>query len=165
MTRRHLILWLIAGLTVFAVWVAIAWMSFSFVYGEGHTDRPIIPFIGLYAIGWAAFVVGGILALRQESGPRVALWIVAIGVASRAALLPSNLIQEIDCYRYALDGNVLLHQVNPFAYTPDELPENAPEVSRRPAPDESPTRHRHRLDPLTDLYHPYTIHTDGKRMF
>jgi hypothetical protein len=126
MTRRNLILWLIAGLTVFAVWVAISRMSFSFVYGEGHAERPILPFIALYAIGWIVFVVGGILALRQETGPRVALWIVAIGVAARAALLPSNLIQEIDCYRYALDGNVLLHGVNPFAWSPAELPENAP---------------------------------------
>ncbi len=107
----------VAVLTAAAGW---SWLSVQFVYGEGHADRPILPFLALYALAWVpllALARGRVLA----GGPRPA-WIVAVALAARLLLLPSQLIQENDVYRYVLDGQVVLAGENPYRYSPEELP-------------------------------------------
>ena len=95
-------------------------LSGSFVYGESHEQRPIIEFLVSYGIVWAAFASAVFLVSRGRSAPL--WWILTVAFLARAILLPSNLIQENDVYRYVLDGKVLLHGENPFEYAPLVLP-------------------------------------------
>ena len=46
------------------------------------------------------------------------VWIIFISITARVILVPSNLIQENDVYRYVLDGQVLLNGENPYRYSP-----------------------------------------------
>ena len=125
MNRRQQGLWILAGGLVLLAWIVIAYLSRSFVIGENHQARPIIPFIAIYAVGWAGFALAFAL-MQRSTTPWVIGWIVGVAVIARLVLIPSNLIQEVDCYRYALDGMVAKHGVNPYAYAPADLPTNAP---------------------------------------
>ena len=78
-------------------------MSYSFTYGEGHSERPILWFLLTYAVIWLGFF-HAVRRIRTSQGVSVAL-ILLIGSLSRIALLPSNLIQANDVYRYVFDGN------------------------------------------------------------
>lgn len=52
------------------------------------------------------------------SAKRVLLWVLIASGGVRAILVPSGLILENDVYRYVLDGQVLLHGVNPYGRAP-----------------------------------------------
>jgi len=99
----------------------MAWLSLAFVYGQGHRQRPILLFLGLYAIIFVSYFV----ALRSLSRPlrrSAALWlIIGFAILFRAALLWSHPIQEDDFYRYLWDGSVVAHGLNPYRFTPSEV--------------------------------------------
>jgi hypothetical protein len=99
-------------------------ISQQFVYGENHEARPIALFVGLWLAVWIGFAAAYILLRR---GHQIPLWaIIAVGLAARAILLPSNLIQENDPNRYVLDGEAIIHGVNPFAHSPEEVTSKGP---------------------------------------
>jgi hypothetical protein len=108
--------------------VSISWtlLSREFVYGQGHTERPIIEYLLLYLVAWGAFVFGFFDLVRRKEGPSLST-ILTVAVLARLMLLPSGLIQENDVYRYVLDGQVILSGENPFEYSPLVLPEMASE--------------------------------------
>jgi hypothetical protein len=61
---------------------------------------------------------------RRCADTRIAwLWILGVGVAARLLMSVSGLIQENDCYRYVLDGEAILHGVNPFRFSPEQVAE------------------------------------------
>ncbi|MFT7487948.1 MAG: hypothetical protein ACI9OU_000338 [Candidatus Promineifilaceae bacterium] len=114
----------IGGLCVLAFGLAGALLSRHFVYGEGHSDRPIIPFLLFYTLGWCGFALATLQVWRRCTDTRVAwLWILGVGVAARLLMSASGLIQENDCYRYVLDGEAILHGVNPFRFSPAQVAE------------------------------------------
>lgn len=117
-------LWILAGLVTLGAWFGVSTLSRSFIFGTGHADRPIPQFLLLYAAAWLAFAGACVLAVRTRARPIAIL--AGVGVLARALLLPSNLIQENDCYRYVLDGETLVHGVNPYANSPAELANNTP---------------------------------------
>ncbi len=113
--------WRWVGCSVLLLAAMASWtlLSRSFVYGEGHAERPILSFLLVYGVAWIAFAVA---ARRLALGDRPGPWpIVVVAVAARVLLLPSSLIQENDVYRYVLDGQVLLHGENPYALAPLEV--------------------------------------------
>jgi hypothetical protein len=120
---------LLAGLLVLVYCAGATWISERFVYGENHAARPIGAFLVFYAIGCLGFAGGMVLVWRKA--PASLPWIVGVGLVARVLFLPSNLIQENDCYRYVLDGTNLLHGINPYAFSPDELRLHAPPEYQR----------------------------------
>ncbi len=118
-TGRTSWVWFACGAATLLVAAGWSWLSFSFIYGQGHEQRPILLFLGLYAVAWAA-----VLLLARPSrlslGPGVG-WILLVALLARLILLPSQLILENDVYRYVLDGQVVLSGENPYQYSPREL--------------------------------------------
>ena len=102
------------------------WISSEFKYGEGHAERPILPFLFLYGLVWCAFFMG-FSRLGQSRGRGPLLLILAVGGLARLILLPSSLIQESDVYRYVLDGQVLRAAQNPYHLSPVAAMARAPE--------------------------------------
>ena len=117
--------WVLATALVLLPWAAISVLSASFVHGEGHAERPIGLFLALYLISWSGFALGCFLVWwRLPHGGR---FIIGVGLLARCFLLPSNLIQENDCYRYVLDGEALVQGVNPYAHAPKTIAEEGPD--------------------------------------
>jgi alpha-1,6-mannosyltransferase len=121
------------------VYGGIVWLSRFFVYGEGHVQRPILLFLGLYA---AAFVLYwlAVRALpdlqRQQRETPLLFIIVGSAVLSRAVLLFSQPIQEDDFYRYLWDGQIVASGLNPYSVAPGTVlkpGEKNDEVERRAA--------------------------------
>ncbi len=105
-------------------------MSREFVYGQGHSERPILEFLALYLVAWTAFLTGVLALYKKSERPPLAM-ILFFAVSTRLVLLPSGLIQENDVYRYVLDGQVIMHGENPFEFSPSVLPQKASEDLRR----------------------------------
>jgi hypothetical protein len=55
---------ILLGLASLLGYAWVTWLSFSFVYGQGHQQRPILLFIGLYAVTFGFYL----LALRNLLG-------------------------------------------------------------------------------------------------
>lgn len=111
-------------------YLAILALSFSFDYGEGFADRPILSVLACFGLLSGMYVAAVILVRRhfrnhQESElaleRRVWKRIVLFAILFRLALLPSNPIQEIDYYRYLWDGRVTSHGHNPYSYSPEQI--------------------------------------------
>lgn len=118
-TRSSWLGWVTASLLVLGGVVGWTLLSPRFVYGEGHALRPIPEFLAL----WTLIFLGMLLAWRLPWRlPRIHLLVIGVGLAARLILWPSGLIQENDVYRYVLDGQVLLHGENPFAFAPQDYP-------------------------------------------
>ena len=106
------------GLLVLGGSVAVTLLSGSFHYGEGHAERPILWFLLAYFVIWLG-LFHAVRRVRRRTGVSVAV-ILLIGFLSRIVLLPSNLIQENDVYRYVFDGQNLLGGENPYRLSPTE---------------------------------------------
>ena len=125
-SRVVIALWGLAGLCVLAFSIGSWLISDQFVYGQGHAERPIPTLFGLYLVGCLGFILGVALLKFGGDSRRRFLWILIVGFSARLFLLPSNLIQENDCYRYVLDGECVKHMVNPYRYAPEEIIEYTP---------------------------------------
>jgi len=101
------------------VWV----LGPQFTFGEGHAERPIWTFLFCYAVGWCGLALAGLL-LWRDALPPMAI-VIGVAVIGRGLMLDSNLIQSSDAYRYVLDGEAVLHGVNPYRHAPSEVVENA----------------------------------------
>ena len=117
-------LWLLSGGFVLASALCITLLSERFVYGEGHAERPIVLLVLVLAIGWVGYASASSLAVFRKSG--CVWWILGVGLVARCFLLPSNLVQENDCYRYVLDGEATVHGVNAYDYAPQDVADEAP---------------------------------------
>ena len=107
------------GLLVLGGSVAMTLLSCSFHYGEGHAERPILWFLLAYFVIWLG-LFQAVHRIRMRTGASLTL-ILLIGFLSRIVLLPSNLIQENDVYRYVFDGQNLLRGENPYRLSPTEI--------------------------------------------
>src|SRR5690606_26710122 len=105
-----------------AVYVALTLLSRQSVIGQDHLQRPIALFLLLYFAAWASFLPASIAVLRTPEIYSVRL-VLTVAFLLRLLLLPSNLIQESDVYRYVLDGQALLHRQNPYQYPPRTVEE------------------------------------------
>lgn len=121
-TPAESVFWPFLSATLLLSVAGWTWISGEFVYGQGHTERPILSFLLLYLLGWGSFL-GGFLLLRRSGGRGPGWLIVATALLARALLLPSSLIQENDVYRYVLDGHVVLAGENPYRHAPLVVPD------------------------------------------
>ncbi|UCF36863.1 MAG: hypothetical protein JSU96_18965 [Acidobacteriota bacterium] len=113
--------WGVAALILLGSITAWTLLSGAFIYGEGHTERPIILFVASYLVAWTGYAMG-LLLVRAGTVIRLR-FILAVAVLARIILLPSGLIQENDVYRYVLDGQVMLHGENPYEHPPSQIRE------------------------------------------
>ncbi len=110
----------IAGATLLLCGSALlTWISPRFIFGQGHAARPIPEMLVYYALMWLGFAFACYAVFRKRPVPIVFVFVVAL--AARAILFPSNLIQENDVYRYVLDGQAVIHGINPFKHRPDDV--------------------------------------------
>src|SRR3954471_24451143 len=113
--RQYLVL---LGTLSLLVYGGITWLSQGFVYGQGHAQRPILSFVGLYMGAWL-FCVLAFRQVRQWPCQRLDVWLLMTFACSfRLVLLFSHPIQEDDFYRYLWDGQVLANGLNPYRVAP-----------------------------------------------
>ena len=111
----------ILGALSLLVYVGIAWLSRGFIYGQGHMQRPIVSFVGLYAAAWS-FSMLALRNLRAVSDQSLEVWLLlAFALLFRVTLLFSRPIQEDDFYRYLWDGKVVASGLNPYRVSPLSL--------------------------------------------
>lgn len=105
------------GLISTLIYVWITFLSFEFVYGQGHQDRPILLVLLLFLIlfGIQMYVVQVVKKLGFEKPALIG--ILFFSLAFRLILLPSHVIQEDDMYRYMWEGRVSAEGVNPYRYS------------------------------------------------
>ncbi len=113
-----------AGVLILAFPTASTYLSFSFIYGQGHAERPIISFLVWFIIGWIGLLVGYFYCRKTNDDDANLKWIVFIGILARLVFLPSNLILENDCYRYVLDGQMIVDGKNPYEHSPEYIKNN-----------------------------------------
>lgn len=96
-------------------------ISSRFLYGSVDALRPLVSFYAIMAGAFAAYLCSIPLALRtKESAGAIALFI-GVAIASRAIVLVSEPIQEVDIYRYIWDGAVSGQGISPYRYPPLEI--------------------------------------------
>lgn len=116
------------GLVILLVEGGIAWLSRSFVFGLGHTQRPILLFVALEFVAFGIYFAAvewvrrlpSVQQANHGQGGQTVFWIILIGVLVRVVFLPSHLIQETDPYRYMWDGQTVLSGENPYRHSPRE---------------------------------------------
>jgi len=81
-------------------------------------------FLVLFTLAWLAYACGALVTARVRS-PNTVVLILAVGVLSRASLLPALPSLSTDAYRYVWDARVSNAGIDPYAYAP-----NAPELAR-----------------------------------
>lgn len=104
-----------------AVYGGMTWVSYAFVYGQGHRQRPFLTFLGCYAAAFGLYwlVLRGLPRLSRCCG-NLGL-ILSFAVLFRAVMLWSNPIQEDDFYRYLWDGKVVASGLNPYRFAPQVI--------------------------------------------
>ncbi len=109
------------------VYFEIGQLSFLFVYGKGHAERPILLMLGLFGAAFVWYLMAIWTAVSARECRRL-VWLIVLGsILFRAVLLWSWPIQEIDIYRYVWDGNVATCGVSPFRYSPEQVLDASPD--------------------------------------
>jgi alpha-1,6-mannosyltransferase len=106
------------GTLSFLVYAGITWLSRSFVYGQGHLQRPLLLFVALSTVAFVLYFLTLRMLLRG-SHDRHNLWLLlGFAIIFRVTLLFSHPIQEDDFYRYLWDGKVVASGLNPYRVAP-----------------------------------------------
>lgn len=112
------------GVISLVVYGGMAWLSHAFFYGQGHRQRPILIFLGLYVIVFALYLLALHSLSRLSRQPWERWFILGFTILFRVTLLFSNPIQEDDFYRYLWDGKVVASGLDPYRFTPREVRES-----------------------------------------
>ena len=124
------------GLISAAVYAAICGLSFRFdLEDPNNAARPILLVLSLFTVNFLLYFGGIWFANKASSSaesetqtstePR--RWasplviIVAFGLLFRVLTVPSNPIQEIDIYRYILDGATVAAGFDPYVTPPQKI--------------------------------------------
>ena len=121
---------IVLGFAGFVFYLGITNVSTQFNWGEGYEQRPIPFYLILYFTLFLFYAIAVKLVLEKPRD-RGALWIILLsGLLFRAAIIPSQPIQEDDVYRYLWDGKVFAAGVNPYEYSPKEI-DDFPEFQKK----------------------------------
>ena len=99
-------------------YILIAWLSHSFIYGQGHQERPIGGFVCLYFVACSVYAVAVWRVQRQVCGRGSVALVMFFAVLFRLVFFFSEPIQEDDFYRYLWDGKVVASGLNPYRFAP-----------------------------------------------
>jgi len=123
MTRRTRILFWILGIAQCVAWLVFARISQSFEFGLNHTQRPLLPILGVMASAFLLYLVCVLRFWNEKKWPGTGP-ILLLSVLLRVPLIFwSNPVQEIDYYRYLWDGRTVLSHVSPYQFSPADLDE------------------------------------------
>jgi alpha-1,6-mannosyltransferase len=118
---RSRLLILLTGIASFLLYLFLTRLSTQFNWGEGYSGRPILTYLVVYFSLFALYALTWFY-VRKRPGDKGIFWmIIVFGLLFRAAILPSQQIQEDDIYRYLWDGKVFANGINPFEYAPAEV--------------------------------------------
>lgn len=118
--HRRVILLALGVLSVFC-YIGITVLSRQFNWGEGYAERPILAYLGIYFTLFVLYFLA-VALLWNHTGERTTFWLIVIfGLVFRAAIFPSQQIQEDDVYRYLWDGKVFAQGINPYEYAPKQV--------------------------------------------
>ncbi|MCJ8331723.1 MAG: hypothetical protein HRT89_04645 [Lentisphaeria bacterium] len=117
----------IAGSILFVSSILFVFFSYKiyqlsdlFVYGENHSERPVLEFTGAYLALWFIYAAG-IFAVYRLKHKGFLFVIFAVAIIARICMLNSNVILEHDFYRYMWEGKEITQGINPFAKAPVEV--------------------------------------------
>ncbi len=115
------IFWVVAGLLLVGLHLALAWLSSSFDYETPPLERPILSLVLIELIAGAVFMttIWGI-RLSLPGSRALMTWVIAVGALLRAIMMTSTPMLETDFYRYMWDGAVLANGISPYRYSPEE---------------------------------------------
>ena len=108
----------VLGVLSLVLYAAIAWLSQSFSYGQGHQERPILSFVGLYGAAFLVYAVAVWQVRRQATESGSLALVLVFAALFRMVLLFSEPIQEDDFYRYLWDGKLVASGLNPYRFSP-----------------------------------------------
>jgi alpha-1,6-mannosyltransferase len=112
------------GLGSCVVYGVMTWLSFQFIYGQGHQQRPILTFLACYGVGFLLYGAACWYVRRSLSQNDLCLRIIlGFAICFRVILLLSTPIQEDDFYRYLWDGKVVASGLNPYLFAPQTVRE------------------------------------------
>lgn len=146
--RRDWAVWTVGGLLVVLGSLGLTLLSDRFIPAVAPEERPLLSYLLLYGlIGLGCLFGGGLGAARRRIMPLGLL--LGVAFAARLCLAPSYPIQETDYNRYVLDGEYMIHGINPFRYTPSDTAQLAPEMIRQRLRDDPRAR-----DIVANVNHP-----------
>ena len=118
------LLLILLGLGSCVVYGVMTWLSFQFIYGQGHQQRPILAFLACYGVGFLLYGAACWYVHRSRSQNDLCLRLVlGFAICFRVILLLSDPIQEDDFYRYLWDGKVVASGLNPYLFAPQTVRE------------------------------------------
>lgn len=121
MTTKARVCFFVAGLGSLLTYLSIFFLSRSFIYGQGHRNRPLFLFLALYASAFVLYVIAiRLIALVDWQGREFA-FLLGCAFLFRFFLLFSHPIQEDDFYRYLWDGQVVASGLNPYGVAPSDV--------------------------------------------
>ncbi len=90
------------------------------------SQGPVLPLVGLLGAAGLAYLAVAVALPRLEAGGAQTtgwplVWVVVVGLLLRLLLWPSGVILEDDLYRYLLDGALVVHGYNPYAWSPQAV--------------------------------------------
>jgi alpha-1,6-mannosyltransferase len=115
------IFWIVAGLLMVGLHLALARLSSGFDYETPIFERPILSLVLIELIAGAVFMttIWGI-RLSLPGNRALMTWVFAVGALLRAIMMTSTPMLETDFYRYMWDGAVLANGASPYRYSPEE---------------------------------------------
>ena len=111
------------GLFSLVLYLGLTFLSKEFNWGEGYSERPILEYLAVYFSLFVLYALACTHVFNSAWNQKTFWTLIVFGLLFRAAILPSQQIQEDDVYRYLWDGKVFAHGINPFKYAPDEINE------------------------------------------
>ncbi len=118
--RSRLTFWTLAFVQC-VLWFVFAEISQEFVYGLNHSERPLLPILGVMVLAFVLYLVCAFQFWNEKKWLKS--WhILLVAIVMRVPLIFwSSPVQEIDYYRYIWDGRALMAGVSPYRFSPVEL--------------------------------------------
>jgi len=112
---------LAAGVALIGLHVVLALLSARFAYGADPLGMPVLALVAILICAGVVYLLIGCRPITAFAGRGLVVWMIAVGAALRAIMLPTTPILETDFYRYLWDGAVVVHGQNPYAHSPQQV--------------------------------------------
>ncbi len=113
--------WFLGGLAILVFTAFLLGYSSEFVAGAPLPSLPIVEVVVVLGLAGLAWFFLSELTLHARPHRLQLIWVLALGLALRVMMFPSEPILEVDFNRYQWDGAVTASGLNPYQYSPHEL--------------------------------------------